>query len=390
MWSEASELHMPFRVRRSALGWKIATIRGIDLRLDFSLIFLLLYVVFVASMTFPAVVQRAGVPLEDLSGSPFVWSVLFALGLLASVVLHEFGHALTAKAAGLKVRGITLMMLGGVSDIEEPTERQPRYFEFRLAIVGPLVSLGLAGIFFLVRRYVSSPEVVFFSFWIGTANLVLGIFNLIPAFPLDGGRALRALLAPRMGKIQATHAAVKISRVIAVALGILGFFGLNFLLMLIAFFIYQAAGMELAFLVSKDLLKGVTVGEVTQRAEPVRDNASIHEAAKRMFDSGNTVLPVQAWSGGPATLLLAEVNRVPRQEWGTRLVSEIMTHVPRSLDVNDSVAQILSDLVSVPAGALPVTEAGRIVGICRYSHLSELVQLRGLIQETGERGRRAA
>jgi Zn-dependent protease len=370
-------------VSKTTPGWKIATVRGIDLRLDLSILFLLAYVVFVASATFPGVAERAGVPASELEGGPFFWGALFAVGLLLSVTLHEFGHAFLAQAAGIKVRGVTLMMLGGVSNIEEPGPEHSSYFEFRLAVVGPIVSFLLAGAFYLARRFSDIPEVDFYSYWLGNANLALGIFNMLPAFPLDGGRAMRSLLVPRFGKVRATQIAVKVSRVFAVGLGFLGFLGFNFLLMLIAFFIYQAAGQELNYLVSKDVLKNVRVGEVARSVKPVPSTGNLLDAARWMLESNSTALPVDTVSGS-AILLLSEVNRVPRDQWSSRSVSEVMSRVTRPVFVNEWVSDILGELLAAPAGTLPVVEQSKIVGLIRSSHLAEIVQLKGLIREEEE------
>ena len=128
---------------------KLFTIRGVELRVDFSLLLLAAYVIFVAAAQFPYVARSAGVDAAELSGSPAVWGVLFALGLFCSIVLHEFGHVLVAQASGVKVRSVTLMMLGGVSEMDRLSKAG--YTEFKVSVIGPLVSLALYGLLSLLR-----------------------------------------------------------------------------------------------------------------------------------------------------------------------------------------------------------------------------------------------
>lgn len=357
-------------------GFKIATIRGIPLQLDFSLLLLLIYVMVVSAAQLPLVAGRAGIDPTELHWSALTWGFIFAIGLFASVVLHELGHSLVAQSAGVKVRSITLMMLGGVSAIEQIPERP--HFEFKLAMVGPLVSLVLGGILLWLRSVTASPDLQFLSYWLGTANITLGIFNLLPAFPLDGGRALRSLLASRMGMVRGTQLAVRLSKVFAVLLGLLGFISINLLLMLIAFFIYATAQRELFYLLSKKLLQSTRVGEISIQVNPLQETASLGLAAKQMIGSKALALPVLTSTGGPALVTLAQIKRVPRGEWGVTRASDIMVRVSRSLDENELVGPLLPELASAPGGTLPVQNKGRLIGVLSYGHLAELLELKSL------------
>ncbi|MBI3541797.1 MAG: site-2 protease family protein [Deltaproteobacteria bacterium] len=359
-------------------GWKLATIRGIDLRLDVSLIFLLIYVVFVASARFPVIAESAGIDPVLLRWGPVSWGILFAIGLFTSVVLHELGHSFVAQAANIKVKSITLMMLGGVSSIERLPEDRP-YFEFKLAIAGPLVSFGIAALLYAVRMKAPySPSIFFFSYWLGNANLALGIFNLLPAFPLDGGRALRSLLTARKGVIRGTQISVSVSKVLAIILGALGFFQFNLLLMLIAFFVYVTAQSELNLLLTRGLLRGISAGQVVDRIAPIDENLSLDSVVTQMTTTRNTVLPVATASGEPALIGLAQVTAVPRALWSTKRVHDVMLEAPKVLDAKDPIAQILPEILATPVGALPVREDGRVIGVVKYTSLAELLQLKNL------------
>lgn len=368
-------------------GLRIATIRGIPLQLDISLILLLIYVIFVSAAQLPFVAARAGINYNLLHWNALIWGCIFAIGLFASVVLHELGHAFVAQSAGIKVRSITLMMLGGVSAIEQIPERS--YFEFKLAIVGPLVSFALGALLLWVRQLTTSPDLSFFSYWLGSANITLGIFNLLPAFPLDGGRALRSALAARKGMMRGTQIAVKVSKVFAILLGFLGFLQLNLILMLVAFFIYATAQRELFFLMSKGLLRTTRVNEVTMEVEPIAESATLAQAARRMIGAQATALPVNTVSGTPAILALPQIKAVPRELWESKAVRDLMTEVPKALDANDQLGPVLLELASAPGGILPVEKDGIPVGVVQYGLLSELLELRSL-EESADEDKKAA
>lgn len=354
----------------------VAKIRGVGLYIHFSLIFLLIYVAFVLTVQFPFILRASGVSIDELSGSPLSWALMFAAGLFASVAVHEFGHAFVGQALGTTVRGITLMMLGGVSEMEQIPERP--FAEFKLAIIGPLVSFGLAALFYAIEATSNSANLVFFSQWMADANMVLAIFNLIPAFPLDGGRALRSILAARQGQTRATKTSVKISRVFAWTLGILGFLQLNILLMLIAFFIYSAAQSELFFLLSKGLLQGLKVGEIAIRVDPLEENQNIQDAALQMMRTRHAVLPVRSMTDTPAILSLERIRSIQRGTWQQIPVGQVLEVVPKYLQMDDPISHALPEIATSRAHALPVKEGDRIVGLLKYSDLTEILRLRSL------------
>ena len=214
-----------------------------------SLVFILFYVILVSAAQFPLVVYKANILPRYLPIGPWMSGLIFSIGLFVSVAIHEFGHVLVAQAQGITVKSVTLMMLGGVSEMGEVSNKP--YAEFKLAAIGPLTSLILAVLLGGIWSLSISPEISLFCYWLGSANAVLALFNLLPAFPMDGGGALRSVLAVKMGKMKATRISVSVSRSLAWILGIVGLFSLNFLLMLIAFFIYSASGAEYFSLASR-------------------------------------------------------------------------------------------------------------------------------------------
>lgn len=371
--------------------FRLFQVRGVEIQAHVSLVILLVYLVFVISLRLPSFSNEIGINPADLALRPAAWGITIALGLLVSIVLHEFGHVLSAQSQGIRVKSITLMMLGGVSAMERMPEG--RYSELRLALLGPAVSFALAGVLFALHSLTRSPNLLLLTAWLGYANLTLGVFNLLPAFPLDGGRALRSLLAARMGNLRATQTTVKIAKVFAAVLGIISLISFNILLMLIAFFIFTAADAELSAVLTQALVRGLTVGELTVRTEPVSEGALLQEVAARMLRTRTLVLPVRTLSSEPATIALTRFSSVPRERWDTTRVHDIMDPSHSTLDVTQSVAVALPELHASPTGVLPVTESGRVVGVLRRSDLIEMLQIRSVFapqEPEAQRDKRAA
>ncbi len=198
-------------IKRSYL---ITKVMGIPIRVHITLIILLIVLTF----------------------SSGLFGLLYAVALFASVALHELGHSWVAIRKGCRVREIMLLPIGGVAKMDHIPSRPMD--EFLVAAAGPLTSLLLAVLFGWLGRF----AFIFIS--LRNVNLMLCLFNLLPSFPMDGGRIFRAIMTPRLGRLKATALAARIGRIMSVAFGIFGLYEKNFFLVLIAIFIYQAAGAE--------------------------------------------------------------------------------------------------------------------------------------------------
>lgn len=226
-------------------GMRIATIRGIPIRLHPSLLLVLPLLTFGLGSVFTKAVEAAGIPPDRVTLRPWMFGLTIAVALFASVLVHELAHSLYALRIGGKVKGITLMIVGGVSHLTVPRDR-PRD-EAAMAFAGPAVSLGLSAIFFTGWAALAGAEsfdLRFAFFHLGYLNLVLALFNLVPAFPMDGGRILRALLAIRLGNRRATRIASGVGRVFALLFGAAGVMTGNVVLLLIAAFVWFGARAE--------------------------------------------------------------------------------------------------------------------------------------------------
>lgn len=176
---------------------------------------------------------------------PFFWGLAGAVGFFASIVLHELGHSLVAIRKGGRVRQILLLPIGGMAQMDELPAR-PRD-ELHMAAAGPAVSLALALLakplaWLMLSLGWRTPALL--ALMLGRINLMLALFNLLPSFPMDGGRIFRAWLTPKLGRLWATHIAAGVGRFIAVLFGIVALFQFNPFLLMIAFFVYQSAGAE--------------------------------------------------------------------------------------------------------------------------------------------------
>jgi Zn-dependent protease len=361
-------------------GWRIFSLRGVAVKLHVSLLLLVIYVVLVALAQFPSVIQASGVVAADLRGSAILWALVFAISLIASIFIHEFGHVLVAQAKGYPVHQVTLMMLGGVSHIEKMPEKPGD--EFKVAIIGPLVSLGIGGMLFGIREISQSANIDFYCYWMGQTNLVLGVFNLLPAFPTDGGRVLRAALVSLQGPLHGTRSAVKVSHVFAWLLGVFGLLQFNFLLVILAIFIYAAAKSELLVLVARITLKGLKVREVTNLTIPaVSAKASVLEAITQMSRFRSVILPVIGENEMYSVVTIDRVHRISPEQRTVVPISDIQFENIQALQATDDLEEAFLKLVRASVPALPVVENHMLIGLLKTADVLEFIQLRQLNME---------
>lgn len=220
-------------------SYKIATVMGIPIKVHISLLLMVLFL------------------SADFG---FFYGLLLTFGLVISISLHELGHSAVALRKGCRVREITLMCIGGAAHMERIPTR-PRD-EFLMALAGPAVSLvlGIAGVY--GGAHLGLPPIRSFGLNIvqvvGVINLALVIFNLLPSFPMDGGRVFRALLTPKLGRLKATHVAARLGQIMAIVFGFYAFFSepRRWFLIAIAFFIYIAAGNEYRMVEMEETARG--------------------------------------------------------------------------------------------------------------------------------------
>ncbi len=289
-----------------------------------------------------------------------------ALLLLLSILLHEVGHSVVAMRHGVPISRITLWIFGGVSSMEE-TPRQPR-LEESIALMGPGVSGGL-GVLFLALRGAAS----LFSFQgsegittllgiMGIYNFFLGAFNLIPAFPMDGGRVLRAALARRIGFVRATDRAASVGKAFALAFAIVGIFG-NFWLILLALFLYMAAAEEEKATHLTVSLEGVSVGEVMNpHTETLAADATVAEFLDRALREQRTGYPVVRDGQVVGVVSVDDTEGVPREAQEATRVFQIMSREFPVFQSNAEAVEAFRAMSRTKANRAVVMEGGHLAG----------------------------
>ena len=316
--------------------------------------------------------------------------VVFVLAIFGIVVLHELGHALAARRYGIATRDITLLPIGGVARLER-MPRDPKQ-ELVIALAGPAVNFALAPLLFGVLAVSggvpTSTEMAFgggFLSWrifvaqLAWTNLVvLAGFNLIPAFPMDGGRVLRAVLAMRgRSYARATVIAAQVGRVFALLFGILGWFVLDEpTLVLIALFVWLGAAGEAAAVQQSDTLDGVLVSEVMIRdVRTLAPDEPLARAVQLTLDGFQQDFPVVD-GGVVGVLTRRELFRVLAERGPASPVHEAMRRDVPIVDPDDDVEEVLGRLRASGCQAVPVVRAGRLLGVLSQDNISEFVMAR--------------
>src|SRR2546423_9900 len=333
---------------------RIARIAGIDIYINVSWLIILVFLTFsLATGEFPIFYPGYS------SSTYYLLGFLAAILLFVSVLLHELAHSLVARARGLPVKSIVLFIFGGVSNIEQ--EPQTPGVEFAMAFVGPLVSLLIGavcyGLLFLVRGTHSLIEPILW--YLAVANILLGIFNLIPGFPLDGGRVLRSIVWKINGSLRtATRVASVVGQIIAylfILWGIFQFFGGDILdgiwIGFIGWFLLVSAQSANSQVMLQSVFRGVTVGEVMNRA-PIMVPADI--SLQKLVDDyflryGIRSALVTQDDQLVGLITLSDIRHVPREQWGQVPVSRVMIPLNRLHVVSPQ--QSLNDVLplSTPA-----------------------------------------
>jgi len=314
---------------------------------------------------------------------PYLLGALVALGLFAGVLVHEIAHSLVAKKKGIRINNITLFLFGGVSSMEEGTP-DPKV-ELPMALAGPLTSLGLGiisiGIIYLIPLIVGSPGVagvlVFLFAYLGLLNVILFGFNLLPAFPMDGGRVLRAFLAQRMPVTQATRIASQIGKGFAVFFGIFGFLAFNPILIIIAFFIYIGASQESSAARYTSLLQDLTLGAVMSTpVMTVSPQTPVPEMLEQMYTTKHLGFPVVDRGMVVGVITLSDLHRASPIDRDALQVRDLMTRQVISLPPQAPVAEALRLMSEKNIGRIPVLEDGNLVGLVTRTDIIKVMQLR--------------
>lgn len=314
---------------------------------------------------------------------PWILGTFIALGLFAGVLVHELAHSLVALHKGIMINNITLMIFGGIAQMEEGTP-DPK-IELPMALVGPLASLVVGficcGLVYAAPSVTANPGLqgvwILIFGYLGLLNIILCIFNLIPAFPMDGGRVLRAWLAKRMPLHRATKIAADIGKGFAIIFGIVGLFTFSPFLILIALFIYIGANTESTAMKYSHLLQNVTVGEMMSTpVTTVPSTMPLSTVIGMMYSSKHLGFPVLERDSLVGIITLADVNRTSSIDREAMQVRDIMTRDLITLPPEAPVIDALRIMSAQDFGRIPVVQDGKILGIVTRTDILKVAELK--------------
>lgn len=354
---------------------RIATVAGIEVRIHLTFLLLLAFI---------------GISYYLAGGKEAaVEGVGFILLLFACVLLHEFGHAIAAKAFGIETPDITLLPIGGVARMQRMPDKPHQ--ELIIALAGPLVNVIIAaGLFIAIGlRFdwgqaadLADPTGSLLS-KLAMVNVMLVLFNLIPAFPMDGGRVLRSLLAMVIGHARATQIAARIGQALAFGLGFLGLF-VNPLLVFIALFVYLGASSENAMAQMKEVSTGARVSDaMVTELTCLGETDTIDEAVDALLRTSQQEFPVLDRAGRVLGILTRDlmIRALRATGPGTPVVNvmQACAHAVHPQDHFEAAFQLMQENA---CPALPVIDGtGRLVGLVTTENIGELIMVRSILKE---------
>lgn len=353
-------------------SFRIARIMGTDVKVHFTFLFLLAY-------------QAVdGYGTGGQSGA--LYEVALTVAVFGCVLLHEFGHILTARRFGIRTPDVILLPIGGLARLERLPEKP--WQEFWIALAGPVVTLviaaGLFGWLALAGPLPWPPEVQGtgtrqFVLLLAMINALLLGFNLIPAYPMDGGRVLRAVLATRLGMVKATRIAVRVGQTLAVGGGAWALFASQPMLVLIALFVYFAAGQEASMVETRAAGVGIIVDQMMiTRFVTIPVYSTLRQAVDLLLEGEQSEFPVVDNAGALEGLLTRDLLIRSLTDHGPEApVSQAMARNVPALPLGISFEQALGRLRASGFPALPVVDAaGRLMGLLTLDNITDLIMVR--------------
>ncbi len=308
---------------------------------------------------------------------PWIIGFLAAIGLFVSVTLHELGHSWVALRYDINIESITLWIFGGIASLESIPKEWNR--EFWIAIAGPITSIGIGLIFYIIATFIPiSLSILLFVFgWLAIINIILAIFNMIPAFPMDGGRILRSLLTRYTSYISATQIAARIGIIFAFIFGVLGILSFNIILIFIAIFIYGAANSESQAIRIGDLLQGLTVRDIIS-TEPIKihKDTNISELINKIIREKRTVYFVTDETDNILGIVdLDDIQKINKREYETTSVEKIISEPGLRIDITQDVFKALLLLSKSNSKYILVEDNGKISAVLTQSDFTNALDL---------------
>ncbi|MCD6310273.1 MAG: site-2 protease family protein [Candidatus Eremiobacteraeota bacterium] len=370
----------------------IAKVKGIPIKIDFSWII-------VFALVTSTLGSELGNYLKNLNPISLVfWAVIGSLVFFLSLLLHEMSHAIVAQKEKIGVKSVTLFIFGGVAQLTREPESPGS--EFRMAAAGPAVSI-LLGIFFLVIWYLAiqasfSPPVILLAQILGITNLALGIFNLVPAFPLDGGRIFRAIVwAITKDLHKATGYAVTLGRLFAFILALWGITDLvradiitGFWKIFIGFFLYQIASASLRMMTVRKAISGSRVADImTSPPVTVPPYITVAQLVYEYFLVHRIFSYPVTENGTPVGIISTEeIRKIPRENWDYITVSQVMKPVTDDMLISseEDMENAFCKMSGESKERLLVLYEGKLVGVLSLSDVTRFVEIKKRLDENGD------
>ena len=362
-------------------SWKIGEVSGIGIYVHWTFLILLVWF--------------GGIHLWQGQLGLAVYLVGFILALFACVVLHELGHALAAQRFNIKTRDITLLPIGGLARLERMPD-DPRQ-ELLVAIAGPAVNVVIAAVLAAVLAVagkladVTSTQLVGGPFLINLlwANVLLVGFNLLPAFPMDGGRVLRALLAQRMDYVRATEIAASVGQMMAVAFGVIGLFWNPFLLF-IALFVWIGAEQEAHMARFRLAFHGVPVRQAMMtRFRALGENDTLDQAVEQLLAGAQQDFPVTTDDHVAGMLPRSELIAALQQRGREARVGDVMRRDFGTVEDTEMLERVFQRMQECSCQSLPVLRRGELVGMVTLENIGEFMMIQNAVRATAARERPA-
>ncbi|MDL5363582.1 M50 family metallopeptidase [Halalkalicoccus sp. NIPERK01] len=381
-------------------SFRIGSLFGIPIKLDVSFLLILPIFAWLIGAQIELLVDPlnavfgTGLDAADLTTGyrPWILGLSAAIGLFVGVVLHELGHSLVAIRYGFPIDSITLWIFGGLAQLSDQPEDWKQ--EFLIAIAGPVVSVLVGiGSYLLLLVVPSGFDGVAFVFaYLALLNVALAGFNMLPAFPMDGGRVLRALLARNRPFARATQIAAEVGKLFALFMGLFGLLQLNIILIGIAFFIYIAASGEAQQTVMNAAFEGVRVDDIMtpgEEVDSVSPDTSIADLLERMFSERHTGYPVMDGGRLVGVVTLSDAREVDAVERDAFTVEDVMTTELETIAPDAEAIDALNRMQQRRIGRLLVVEGGDLAGLISRT---DLMTALNIIRSSGsiETAKRAA
>jgi Zn-dependent protease/predicted transcriptional regulator len=359
-------------------GLSLPKIAGIKLSVHWTFSILIIWIIYTN--------MRAGLDAGQIG-----WSVLFILSLFVCVTLHELGHALAARHYGIQTKDITLYPIGGVARLERMPERPAQ--ELVVALAGPLVNIIIMFLLLPVilghnfemqeneKALIIGPAN--FLPMLGVINVWLALFNLIPAFPMDGGRVLRALLSFKMNRVKATSIAMNVGKVLAIGFVFLGFYTNPFLIF-IGLFIILGAQSEYEMVKSQFLLSNLKVTDALMTQFSALDEEdSIQDAVRQLLDSESKNFVITSRGIPVAVLTRDDIIRAISDNGVQSAVREYANYAPAKVEMFASLNDMLALFQRGESPLIFVYNQGSFMGVVDYENVTEILMLRNAGMNAG-------